>query len=276
MTYSQRPRGGPRRPPSPPAARPAALSAGTPSPRYKAVKNTLMRGLVAGEWKPGQAIPSEWRLAERAGVSVGTIRRAVDELVAENILQRRQGSGTFVTMHTEDHQLYYFFHIVRKSGGKEPPTHELLSFRSENADARSARLLRIAPRAPVYRIHNVLKLSGRPVVFDDITLPAASFPDLTKALFAARAGTIYGLYQARYGINVIRISERLSAARASAGQAAGLKLRRGEPALMIQRVAYTYHDTPVEFRVSCVDTRQHEYLSDLWKSTPVSGNFATS
>ena len=63
---------------------------------YKEVKNRLMRGLVAGEWKPGQPIPSEWRLAERYDVSVGTVRRAIDELVAEKIVQRRQGSGPFV------------------------------------------------------------------------------------------------------------------------------------------------------------------------------------
>ena len=238
------------------------------NPLYKEVKNRLMRGLVAGEWTPGQAIPSEWELADRYGVSVGTLRRAVDELVAEKIVQRRQGSGTFVTTHTEDHQLYYFFHIVGRNGGKEPPAHELSSFRTEKADGETAARLQIRRGEHVYRIHNVLKLAGRPVVFDEIKLPAASFPDLTKTLFAARAGTIYGLYQARYGINVIRISERLSAARVSAQQAAGLKMREGEPALIIKRVAYSYNDTPVEYRVSCVDTKRHEYLSDLWKSAP--------
>lgn len=248
----------------------ARQAAPTPraNPLYKEVKNRLMRGLVAGEWKPGQAIPSEWQLAGRYGVSVGTLRRAVDELVAEKIVQRRQGSGTFVTTHTEDHQLYYFFHIVGRNGGKEPPAHELLSFRTENAGGETAARLQIRRGERFYRIHNVLKLAGRPVVFDEIKLPAASFPDLTKTLFAARAGTIYGLYQARYGINVIRISERLSAARASAQQAAGLKMREGEPALIIKRVAYTYDDMPVEYRVSCVDTKRHEYLSDLWKSAP--------
>lgn len=238
------------------------------NPLYKEVKNRLMRGLVAGEWKPGQAMPSEAQLAGRYGVSVGTLRRAVDELVAEKIVQRRQGSGTYVTTHTEDHQLYYFFHIVDRHAGKEAPAHELLSFRLEKADGETASRLRIGRGERVYRIHNVLKLAGRPVVFDEIKLPAASFPDLTKALFAARAGTIYGLYQSRYGINVVRISERLSAARASTRQAAGLNLREGEPALIIKRVAYTYHDTPVEYRVSCVNTGEHEYLSDLWKSAP--------
>ncbi len=255
MTYARRPRGAPPANPQ-------------HSPLYKEVKKRLMHGLVAGEWKPGQAIASEWRLAGRYGVSVGTLRRAVDELVAERIVQRRQGSGTYVTTHTEDHQLYNFFHIIGKDGGREPPVHELLSFRSARADREAALRLGIGRDERVYRIDNVLRLAGRPVIFDEITLPAASFPDLTKPLFTTRAGTIYGLYQARYGINVIRISERLSAARASARQAAGLKIRAGEPALIIQRVAYTYHDTPVEYRVSCVDTARHEYLSDLWKSTP--------
>ena len=99
--------------------RPRAAGGDPPSnPLYKEVKNRLMRGLVAGEWKPGQALPSEWRLAGRYGVSVGTVRRAVDELVAEKIVRRRQGSGTYVTTHTEDHQLYYFFHIIGKDGGR--------------------------------------------------------------------------------------------------------------------------------------------------------------
>jgi GntR family transcriptional regulator len=235
---------------------------------YKEVKNRLMRGLVAAEWKPGDAIPSEWQLAERYDVSVGTIRRAVDELVAEKIVQRRQGSGTYVTTHTEDRQLYYFFHIVGRDGTKEPPVHELRSFRKARADGETAARLGLERGEGVFRIHNVLKLSGRPALFDEITLPAASFPDMSAKLFAERASTIYGLYQARYGINVIRISEKLSAARASPLQASALRIRSGAPVLVIHRVAHTYHDTPVEYRVSCVNTERHEYSSDLWKSAP--------
>jgi len=247
---------------------PTALAKPRANPLYKDVKSRLMRGLVAGEWKPGQAIPSEWQLAGRYRVSVGTIRRAVDELVAENIVRRRQGSGTYVTTHTEDYQLYNFFHIVDRDGGMEAPTHELASFRRVAADGEVASRLGLRRGEPVYRIHNVLQLAGKPVIFDEISLPAASFPDLSQTIFAARAGTIYSLYQSRYGINVIRISERLTAAPASPRQAAGLRMREGKPALIIKRVAYTYHDAPVEYRVSCVNTGQHEYLSDFWKGAP--------
>ena len=246
------------------------FAGGTPAsqPLYKQVKDRITRSLIAGEWKPGAAIPSEAELSAHFKVSIGTIRRAIDELVAEKIVVRQQGRGTFVTIHTEDRQFYYFFHIVAKDGGKEPPTHELLSLQSVKADVDTARQLGIAQGAAVHRIHNVLKLAGDPVVFDELKVAAARFPDLDAQTFGRRDGTIYGLYQSRYGINVVRISERLSAAAAPARVAKVLGVGKDSALLLIKRVAYTYHDEPVEMRSSWVNTRRHEYLSDLWKNEP--------
>lgn len=238
----------------------------TANPLYKEVKNRITRSLIAGEWKPGAAIPSESRLAAQFQVSVGTIRKAIDELVAEKIVVRQQGRGTFVTIHTEDRQFYYFFHMVSRDGGKEPPTHELLSLKTVPADDATALQLGLKPGERVHRIHNVLKLAGEPVIFDELRIPETRFPDLTADTFSAREGTIYGLYQSRYGINVVRISERLSAALPGARVARVLGVSRATPVLVIQRVAYTYHDQPVELRTSWVNTRNHEYLSDLWKN----------
>jgi GntR family transcriptional regulator len=235
-------------------------------PLYKEVKNRITRSLIAGEWKPGAAIPSESRLAAHFQVSVGTIRRAIDELVAEKIVVRQQGRGTFVTIHTEDRQFYYFFHMVSKDGGKEPPAHELLSLQTVKADDATRSRLDLKRGERVHRIYNVLKLAGAPVIFDELQIPATSFPDLTAEKFGARDGTIYGLYQSRYGINVVRISERLSAALPDARAARVLDISRTTPVLVIKRVAYTYHDQPVELRTSWVSTRNHEYLSDLWKA----------
>jgi GntR family transcriptional regulator len=248
------------------SARAFAGGAPTSQPLYKEVKSRITRSLIAGEWKPGAAIPSESRLSAQFQVSVGTIRKAIDELVAEKIVIRQQGRGTFVTIHTEDRQFYYFFHIVSKDGGKEPPTHELLSLQTVKADAETAAQLGLKAGERVQRIYNVLKLAGEPVIFDELRVAATRFPDLTAATFGARDGTIYGLYQARYGINVVRISERLSAAVVPARIARVLALTAESPVLVIKRVAYTYHDEPVELRTSWVNTRDHEYLSDLWKS----------
>jgi GntR family transcriptional regulator len=242
----------------------------TSAPLYRGVKTRLTRGLATGEWKAGEAIPSESRLAQRFAVSIGTVRKAIDELVAERILLRQQGRGTFVATHDEDRTLFYFFHIVGKDGSRELPTTDLLSFRKARANATEAERLALDIGAPVFRIQNLLKLSGRPVLVDDITVSQARFRDLDEDVFGGREGTIYGLYQARYGITVTRISERISAGHAPARLAGLLALSQDTPALLIKRVAYTYNDTPVEYRVSSVNSERHEYLSDLWR--PSAGN----
>jgi GntR family transcriptional regulator len=244
------------------------LAAGTLTlnPLYKEVKIRITQDLAAGEWKPGEAIPSEARLAEQFSVSIGTVRKAIDELVAERILLRHQGRGTFVATHTADRTLFYFFHIVGKDGSKALPVTKLLSFRKGKADAEEEARLSITRGDSIFRIQNLLHLGGKPVLFDEIAVPAALFPDLDAEILGKRESTIYGLYQARYGINVIRISERLSAANPAARIAGLLGLRSGTPALGIKRVAYSYNNTPVEYRVSWVNTQAHEYLSDLWKS----------
>jgi GntR family transcriptional regulator len=244
------------------------LAAGnlTFNPLYKEVKIRITRSLASGEWNPGEAIPSESRLAGLFKVSVGTIRKAIDELVAERILLRQQGRGTFVATHTEDRTLFYFFHIVGKDGSRELPRTEMLSFRKEKAGPEVEPQLKVARSARIFRARNLLKLAGKPIVLDEISVPVALFPDLDENIFGRREGTIYGLYQARYGINVIRISEKLSAAHAPAETASMLGMLPNTPALMIRRVAYTYNDTPVEYRVSWVNTEKHEYLSDLWKN----------
>jgi hypothetical protein len=91
-------------------------------------KRQLTEALSSGEWKPGDAIPAERRLAEHYGISIGTVRRAIDDLVAENMLIRQQGRGTFVASHNRDRLLFYFFHIVSQNGAKEYPVVRLLGF----------------------------------------------------------------------------------------------------------------------------------------------------
>jgi Transcriptional regulators len=236
------------------------------NPLYKEVKIRITRNLASGEWKPGEAIPSESRLASQFNVSIGTIRKAIDELVADRILVRQQGRGTFVATHTAGRTLFYFFHIVGKDGSRELPVTELLSFRSGKAAPEEQEALRVERGAGVFRIRNLLRLAGKPVIYDEICVPAALFPELSEDRLAKRESTIYGLYQAQWGINVVRISERLSAVTAPARAATELDIKPSTPALMIRRVAYTYNDQPVEYRMSWVDTERHEYLSDLWKA----------
>src|SRR3954464_1538758 len=89
------------------------------SPLYQQIKGLILQSLQAGEWKPGEAIPSEMALAARYRVSQGTVRKAIDEPAAENLVVRRQGKGTFVATHAESHVQYRFLKLVPDSGEKE-------------------------------------------------------------------------------------------------------------------------------------------------------------
>jgi GntR family transcriptional regulator len=232
---------------------------------YKEVKRQLMQELSRGAWQPGEALPSEARLAERFEVSIGTLRKAIDELVAEHIVVRQQGRGTFVALHSQGRLLFHFFHIVPRHGERQYPKTRTLSFRRGRAQADEAKKLGIAAGEPVLRVRNLLSLQAKPVVVDDLVLPASLFPDLTEQVLTGRDNTIYNLFQMRYGINVLRTSERLRATLAEGQVARLLGVSEGAPLLEINRVALTYHNTPVEVRRSFVNTAEHEYFSDIGK-----------
>lgn len=244
------------------------LATGTQTfaPLYKEVKKLLTDSLVAGTWQPGEALPSETKLAQHFRVSIGTIRKAVDELVQEQVLVRQQGRGTFVAMHNTTRLMFNFFHIVPETGDKQLPTTELISFERGKADAETARKLNMLPGERTLRIVNLLSLAGEPIIVDEIQLSATLFPNVTEKTFRERDNTIYNLYQTHYGINVVRAVERLRATVADRATAKLLRVEPGAPLLQINRVALSYHNSPVELRKSLVNTTRHEYLSDLGKA----------
>jgi len=252
----------------PPRASRRALLPLPPSdrPLYDQVRQRLIEGISAGEWRAGEAIPTESALAASFGVAIGTIRKAVDSLVAERALVRRQGKGTYVTAHDGGRLLFHFFHIVPRDGSRTYPDSRTVSFERDRADPESARSLGIASNDKVIRIRNVLSLAGAPVLVDDITLAAELFPGLSEKLFMARQNTIYHLYQSRFGINVLRTDERLRSVLASSDVAQLLGVAPGAPLLEIRRVALTFRDRPVELRISRVDTTYHDYYNTLGKS----------
>lgn len=232
------------------------------APLYKEIKRQLMQSLSSGEWQPGDAIPAEAKLADRFGVSIGTVRKAIDDLVADKILIRQQGRGTFVAVHDPSRLMVYFFHVRHRDGRKEYPDVETVAFAHGKADQRAARALGVPPATPTIEIENVLRFRGQPVIFDRITLRQSQFTALSEERFRARPGTIYQLYQSEFGVSVVRTQDKLRAVLADAHAASRLSLARRAPLLEITRVAYTYHDQPVELRVSLVDTTDFEYIHE--------------
>jgi GntR family transcriptional regulator len=239
-----------------------AIAAGAGVPLYQEVKRKISDVVKSGDWKPGDTIPSEKRLAERFGVSIGTLRKAVDELVSENLLIRHQGRGTFVATHSESRYVYSFFHVLRHDGHKEPPEVELVAFDKVKADAYAASMLGLPVGAPLFRIVNLLRLGGLPVDVDEIRVPAALFRGLTERRARERKVTLYQLYQADFGVTVLRTEERMRAVKADAAAASLLAIARGEPLLKVIRRALSFNDRPVELRFSYISTARHEYNAE--------------
>ena len=232
-------------------------------PLYRVVKRSLLNAIEAGSCPPGETLPSETEIAGAMGVSIGTLRRAVDELAAEHILVRRQGRGTFVATHNTDRFLFQFFHVERADGLREAPRVDLVSFERLRADDEPAEALQLRIGDPVIQIENRLRLQGSAVIYDRLTLPSTLFKGLTEKRFRERPGTIYQLYQSDFGISVLRAKERARAASADRNAVRVLGLPFGQPVMQVHRTALTFGDRPVEHRISIINTAHHDYVNLL-------------
>jgi GntR family transcriptional regulator len=232
-------------------------------PLYAQVKDLLVQRLVAGAWRPGEALPSEFSLAAELKVSQGTVRKALDDLAAQNLVVRRQGRGTFVATHTPQRALFHFFHLVGDDGARALPSHRVLSLCSAKATRAETAALGLRSGAAVTRLKRLRMLGGRVAIVESITLPGALFPRFAERLADELPNELYRFYEEKYGVTVARAVERLKAVPASTDEARWLGLRAGAPLLEIDRVAHGLDGRPVELRVSRCDTAQHHYLSEI-------------
>lgn len=228
-------------------------------PLYKQIKLDVTRLLSSPGHDATKPLPTEKQLAQRYRTSVGTVRRAMDELVAEHVVVRQQGRGTFLARFSPERMLNRFWPVFRKDGTREIPIVQTLVFEEEPASPEVAAALAIKEGDGVYHIVNLLLLGGNPVLLDDVRIPAYLFPGLTERDFVARENTMYGFYQERYGVSVFRIVDRLSAVPADAKTARRLSVPVFTPLLAFTRIAYAFGDRPVEHRRTYIHTHSYEY-----------------
>lgn len=232
------------------------------APLYEQIRQLIVAALAAGEWRPGDALPSEAALAERFHASPGTVRRALDELTAANVVERRQGAGTFVATHTAPRDAYRFLRLVADDG-TVGFRRQLVHCRRARASAETARALHLRTSEPVIEVRRLLLRGDRPVVLDDLWLPERHFAGLTRAVIDEYPGTLYALFEERYRVHMVRADEKLRAVAASAEAAQWLGLDAGTPLLSVDRVAFTYGDRPVELRRGLYHTEADHYRNQL-------------
>ena len=240
-----------------------ASNAPTFSPLYRQIKSLIVQALESDEWRPGEAIPSEQELAARFGVSQGTVRKAVDELAAENVLVRKQGKGTFVVSHHDPRQFFRFLRLVPDDGSLTQPQSVPLDCWRAKAGQEAARVLQIPVGDPIIILRRVLKFSGKPVVLDEIYLPGEVFEGLTLDTLKEWKGSLYSFFETRFGVRMLRAEEHIRAVAADRMAAETLGVKEGTPLLSVERVTYTYNDRPVEWRRGRYLTTQYHYHNEL-------------
>jgi GntR family transcriptional regulator len=233
-------------------------------PLYRQIKLLIVQDMQAGVWKPGEMIPSEFELADRFGVSQGTVRKAIDDLAAENLLTRRQGKGTFVATHAEQTTRYRFLRLAADDGSGRDLQRRLLHCRRVRASADVARPLELKSGDPVVFVRRLLLAEAHPVVLDDIWLPGRLFKALTAERLAAYQGPMYALFEAAFGVQMIRAEEKIRAVAASPEAAALLEVVAGAPLLSVERRSLTFGERPVELRRGLYRTDSHHYRNELY------------
>lgn len=230
-------------------------------PLYKQVYDLLTQRLVNGDWKPSESLPSEMALADELGVSQGTVRKALNQMVAEKLLSRRQGKGTFVAEHTQEDSLFRFFRIRVPSGDSLIPITEVLSVERRQASDKECSHLQQKSGSEVVEMVRLRKLHDQATVIETIIQPLAVFPDIDKE--TELPNSLYTLYQEKYGISIVSVRDELHAVALPEVQAKYLGLAAGTPVLMIERASINIDGRVVEWSQAYCSTENFVYLVNL-------------
>ena len=232
-------------------------------PLYKQVYDVLVRRISEGAWRPAEALPSEQALAAELKVSQGTVRKALDALAAENLVQRHQGKGTYVAEHTQEHALFRFFRLAKPNTDGERATPESTEARCRRRVATAAEVdkLHLAKGAKIVEIKRSRLIDGVAAISEKIIVPLRLFPEIDHQ--KALPNTLYSLYQSVYGVNIVVAKEELSAVLSNKNDEREIGIKPGLPMLRIDRIAMAINGQRAEWRISRCDTRHVVYAIDV-------------
>ena len=218
--------------------------------RYAALAAALRARVVAGEWPPGSALPAESLLATEHQVALGTMRRALELLVAQGLVERIHGRGTFVRQGIAGASMLRFFRF--DSGSGEMPRSRILSRQRVAAPAAVARRLGLATGEMVLRLQRLRLLADQPCLLEELWLPLDVFAPLAEGSTAEWDDLLYPMFARR-------CVDDIGFAVLTAAQAIPLGLAAGHPGVVVQRAAYDLGGRCVEWRTTRGDAHAFHY-----------------
>jgi GntR family transcriptional regulator len=214
-------------------------------PLYLQVRDMLLGRITTGNWKPGTLIPNEVDLAREFGLSVGTVRKALDQLQAERLLTRRQGRGTFVNDLSSAEHSSRFSNLYSDRGERIAMSAKTLSASVAPASEAQLRALELSKNSSVINLVRLRSSPGGVRMYEECALPAALFRGLVDD--GDIPDEIAAIAQ-RYGQIVGSAEESVSVTAANEDAAAKLSVAVGSPLMVLDRRAFAVDGIPVEWR----------------------------
>ncbi len=232
-------------------------------PLYHRLRDYLAAQIGAQTWRPGDLIPSEAELAAAHGVSVGTVRKAIDQLVSEGLLERQQGRGTYVRRARFNSSLFRFFRFQSEAGERKIPQARILHREVMPAPSAAASALRLRDGEPVINISRLRLIDGVPLLAEEIWLEKARFEAVLDIDPAAFGDLLYPLYEQHCGQMVASADEVLTVETANRMQARLLGRPLGAPLIVIERTAFDLERRPIEWRRSRGPADRFRYHAEI-------------
>jgi GntR family transcriptional regulator len=227
------------------------------TPLYIQLANRLRDSINEGQIASGEALPSERALSELTGASRVTIRKAIEQLVDEGLLQRRHGSGTFIAPRAEQPGTTLSgFSADALHRGKAPGSIWLVKTVS-GATADEAQALSLPSSAPVARLARVRIADEEPLAIEHAIVPAAMLPDLSTL-----QGSLYAALESR-GNRPVRGTQKIRASLATSVEAGLLSIREGAEVLRIERRTFLADGTPVELTRSAYRGDRYDFVAEI-------------
>ncbi len=224
---------------------------------YATIRNVLAERIAKGEWKPRSAIPNEGELAREFGVSLGTMRKALELLEAERLVTRQQGRGTFVNDHSSDELAHRFVNIHRPDGRRIVGDVKSTEVTNGVANERECERLGLQAGDRVHRLRRIRFLDESPFMLVEASMPFLLFPGFEEKSDIAQG--IVGVAQS-YGLLLGKAEERINIRPASASVAEALNIAAGSPVAVLDRVVRALDGQLVEWRMAWCQLDENYYL----------------
>jgi GntR family transcriptional regulator len=230
-------------------------------PLYQQLQRALRKAIEIQLLAPEDALPAERDLAAEFNVSRITVRKALDGLVTEGLLVRRQGSGNFVSTRVQKNfaKLTSFSEDMRARG--RSPRSVWLKRAAGTVTPEEALALRLSPGTPVYRFNRIRYADDAPMALEFATIVASALPSLDDVDTS--------LYEAleRSGQRPVRALQRLRAVLLTQDQAELLKAKAGDPGLLVERLGSLRDGRAIEFSQSFYRGDIYDFVAELSAAT---------